>query len=418
MTKPRRVIAAPFEARIREIDVRPGDRVEAGAPLARLQSASMMRAISELEIQYTSLKTRITQLEGRRSIISQTLPTARLIEKEAKTYFDRVQSLVAVGNANAARVQETSVAYYTAVSNRASLAAELAAVKQEILENRTTLQTTVQALERIQGVYAGGKIVAPVSGIVGPTVVSVGEVLVAGKPILDIHYGTSHVLAYLPSEYHFAVSAGERVQVIAGGRSMSGEVAEVLPVADHLPVELRAQFRASPRNQLIRISIPQADTFTLLQRVEVTSCYVSSCASLAEEASVRFRGAAMLLYEQYVAARRMLTLDSALKLPPSSRQLPATAPSSQSPSFVLRGSPTTSPPEVSPSQRLWFHKSKFLQPPPGSIKSSEVPQLEPRPSPSTEPVAFPLMSPHSRHRYGSASRNRPSAAALVSKPAL
>ncbi|MFY0613015.1 MAG: HlyD family efflux transporter periplasmic adaptor subunit [Hyphomicrobiaceae bacterium] len=278
--RPELVIAAPFEAQIREINVRPGERVAAGTRIARLESATMMRSISDLASQFSNLRTRIAQLEGRRSIVKQVLPIAQRVEKESKAHFQRVRSLASAGYSNTAHLQETSVAYHNAASKRISLAAELASLQREIEENQRTLREVQSAYDRLRRIYADGEIVAPVNGIVGPTVASNGEVILTGKPLLKIYNGKSYILAYLPNDYQFSVERGSKVFVDSGGENAVAVIEDILPVADRLPSEFRAQIRATPRSRLMRVNTIGTSKFALRQKVLITSCYVNPCVSL------------------------------------------------------------------------------------------------------------------------------------------
>lgn len=58
-------IAAPWpDARIREIHVRPGDRVTSGQVIAVVESATMLRSLADLATEKARLEGRIAQHDG------------------------------------------------------------------------------------------------------------------------------------------------------------------------------------------------------------------------------------------------------------------------------------------------------------------------------------------------------------------
>jgi biotin carboxyl carrier protein len=277
--RPVKVVAAPYDAHVRQIEVRPGQAVEAGSRLASLQSAAMMRRLSELVSQQTNLRTRIAQVESRLGVVTTLLPFARKREEEATQFRDRVRSLAERGNANAARLEETALAQYNAAERRIALNAELAALRKELHEARDMLAETNRTFAKLSQIYNEGEIVSPAAGTVGPTIASEGEVLLTGKPLLAVYSGQRYVLAFLPDEYLFGVRRGESVMVSAGSNVAVGTIEEVLPVTDRLPPEFRTAFRARGRNRLIRIGLSGAFNFAIQQQVKVTSCLSTGCES-------------------------------------------------------------------------------------------------------------------------------------------
>lgn len=301
--RPQIVVAAPYDAHVKEITARAGERVEAGARLARLESVEMTRSLSELQSQNAALRARIAQREGRLSVVEQVLPLARSLERDATDYLQRLQALASRGNSSLARLQETTVANYAASERSTTLVAELSALKGEVAENKETLAKAEEAYERLQATYNNGEIYAPASGTVGAAVAAAGEVLVTGKMLLEIFSGAPYVLAYLPDDYLFNVRQGQIVQVSSGSLTVMAVVDEILPVADSLPSEFRNAFRARQRSQLVRIGLPESTGFVLQQKVRVTSCYLESCESVYGVLAPYALAAARRLVANFRAAR-------------------------------------------------------------------------------------------------------------------
>ena len=119
--------------------------------------------------------------------------------------------------------------------------------------------------------YADGLVRAPVSGTIGPSVPSVGDVYRPGDPLLTVYFGEPYILLYLPRRYLFPAYAGMKLEVTDGQNTASGVISETLPVTDALPKEFQNTYKPSDRNQLAKIKLePSTTVFPLLQKVRVT----------------------------------------------------------------------------------------------------------------------------------------------------
>ena len=275
--RPQFTVAAPYDAQVKRIWVRAGESVDAGTPIAQIESAPMTRSIAELLAHQTTLKSRIAQLDGRLTIVKRVLPLTLKAEREAKGFVEGMEKLKEMSVANPGRLYETRMEHLKASERALSLAAEQTALEEEVSENRSALAEAEQVYEQLKAIYGKGEIVAPMSGTVGPEVATTGEVVVVGKKLLEIFSGAPYVLAYLPESYLFELHKGQRVRVASGFSSSIAVIAEILPVADSLPVGFRSSFRARERSQLVRIDLPEDAGFALQQKVSVGACLVESC---------------------------------------------------------------------------------------------------------------------------------------------
>src|SRR5262249_7553389 len=148
----------------------------------------------------------------------------------------------------------------------------------EINTNKDALQQVAGAFQDLQRTYGSGVLTAPASGYVGSRVAMVGEVLSAGtSPVANIYTGDSYVLAYIPENYMFDVDPGQKVSVKGRGRTITGRIEKVLPVTEALPPEFQLPNRVRGRGQLVRVSIADADTFAVDEKIRLTGCYSNSC---------------------------------------------------------------------------------------------------------------------------------------------
>lgn len=272
-------VASPWpDARIRQIDVRPGDWVEAGQKIAVVDSAAMSRSLADLAAEQARVTGRIAQLEGRREVVKALLPMATVAADSANKYMDSLQKANANGLALARTMQQMSASQVQALDKLFSLEAEKTSLETEITANQGALQQVSGAYADLQRTYGSGVLTAPASGYVGSHVGMVGEVLSAGTtPVANIYAGQSYVLAYIPENYLFDVDEGQKVAIKGRGRTATGYIERVLPVTDALPPEFQLPNRVRGRGQLVRIELSEPKDFALDEKVRLTSCYTDKC---------------------------------------------------------------------------------------------------------------------------------------------
>ena len=126
------------------------------------------------------------------------------------------------------------------------------------------------AITKLQALYSDGIVRSPVSGSIGASVPSVGNVYRPGDPILSIYSGDPYVLVYLPRRYLFPLFVGMELRLTDGRDIADGVIAEILPVTDTLPKEFQNTFQPQDRNQLAKIKLASPATFPLNQKVSVS----------------------------------------------------------------------------------------------------------------------------------------------------
>jgi len=118
-------VAAPWQdARVREVYVRPGDRVEAGQKIATVESATISRSLAELAAEKARIGGRVAQLEGRRTVVTTLLPLAQSSAAEAQAFLNKVQSAGANGLAVSKTLAELAALSVQASERSLSLKAE------------------------------------------------------------------------------------------------------------------------------------------------------------------------------------------------------------------------------------------------------------------------------------------------------
>lgn len=275
-------VASPWpDARIRQIDVRPGDWVEAGQKVAVVDSAAMSRSLADLAAEKARVAGRLAQLEARREVVKALLPMADVAAEEANAFLATLQKADKNGMVVSRSLQQMSTAKVQAMDKLLTLRAEQTSLEIEINANREALQQVAGAYGDLERTYGSGVLTAPASGYVGSKVAMVGEVLSAGTtPVANIYTGPSYVLAYIPENYLFDVDEGQEVAVKARGRVVAGHIEKVLPVTEALPPEFQLPNRVRGRGQLVRVSLTGSgadEDFVVDQKIRLTSCYLDNC---------------------------------------------------------------------------------------------------------------------------------------------
>jgi multidrug resistance efflux pump len=280
ITRQHVAVAAPWQdARVREVFVRPGDRVEAGQKIATVESATILRSLAELAAEKARIGSRAAQLAARKSVVATLLPIAEEHAAQAKDFLSTLQKAGANGLAVSKTLQEMMAAHVQASDRLLSLKAEQGSLESEAEANQKALAQVSAAYDDLQRAYDNGALLAPVSGVVGANVATVGEVLSGAKDkVASIYTGPSFVLAYIPDSYWFDLAEGQKVAVKSRGQMVVGSIEKVLPVTEALPPEFQVPNKVRGRGQLVRVAIPDNDaSFAIDQKSVVTSCYFQNC---------------------------------------------------------------------------------------------------------------------------------------------
>jgi multidrug resistance efflux pump len=293
VTKDRIRVAAPFEARIADVFVHPGDRVEAGQKIARVEASSIVRSLADLATERARLTSRVAQLKARQAVIDSIASIAATSAEEANALLAELKQAKQKGLAVWRSTQEISSAHALAADKAASLTAERASLGEELAANELALQETNQSFDELKRAYNGGLLVAAVDGVVGPAVSVPGQVLNGQNSVTDIYTGASFALAYLPDSYLLDVAEGQRVCVKAANRTIDGQIEKVLPVTEAVPAEFQIPSKVRERGQLAKIRIGDGDGFAIGQKISVTASVSGDCnlgvASLLKQALNLFK---------------------------------------------------------------------------------------------------------------------------------
>lgn len=270
-------VDAAYPAKVTEVFVREGQRVEAGAPLARLESFDMVRQLADLSWRDGELAIRARQTESRLASAKSLAPLAERAARESRRTADKFDAVIDRGVVSSITRNDALRGSYDAAGRLADVEVqvETAGAELEVLsEARRSSQAAVEQLNRI---YDDGYVRAPAAGVVGAKVPLVGEVVSFGNELMQINGGRSYLLAYLPDQYLFGIEEGMPVNVSGGGLTVRGRIDSVLAVADALPAAFQNMFRPQDRSRLVRVSLPDDQPFAVSQKVTVSGCAFGFC---------------------------------------------------------------------------------------------------------------------------------------------
>ena len=143
-------------------------------------------------------------------------------------------------------------------------------MEQELGSLNDALADADDAIAKLKALYSDGIVQSPVSGSIGASIPSVGNVYRPGEPILSIYSGDPYVLVYLPRRYLFPIYVGMELRLTDGRDVATGTITEILQVTDTLPKEFQNTFQPQDRNQLAKIKLASPSSFPLNQKVSVS----------------------------------------------------------------------------------------------------------------------------------------------------
>jgi HlyD family secretion protein len=235
-----------------------------------------MRALADISGRTAELriKARVAQesLEASRSYLRVTEEAAERIDAMATaTVTFRMEVLRERASARKAVVSQEAEVSESAV--------QLASLDDFIQQLRNRLG-------EVEAHFRGGRVSAPIAGIVSTGLAHVGQSLVAGTPIAEILDPTDvFVDWYIPNERLFEPEVGNEVLVLFGNRHLSGKIAQILPVSGVYAgtQQLQLLARDRPATQIARIRIsPDASPPPLNSTVDVHMYYTGLSARIAD----------------------------------------------------------------------------------------------------------------------------------------
>jgi len=268
----RTTVATEYPARIRAVNVREGDAVQAGETIAVVTSQDVTEGIARLTARYAEQRTRLAELRIRAQVIDAVTGVAEDRAKVARQTREDLERLHKRGLLPSSKRSSAFDSEFRSLQDVETLNAERKAIVAEITELSAALNEVEVALNELRGLYDQGRLHAPATGLVGALHVAQGSVVRSGEPIVDLYGGPRFVLAYVPTGTLYRLAAGDRVTIGYGLDEMTGTIERLEPVAAALPREFQRSFKPVERAQLARIALdPGQDTPPLFSKVSLSS---------------------------------------------------------------------------------------------------------------------------------------------------
>lgn len=273
----RAAVDAAYVGKVTEVFVKEGQSVEAGAPLARIESFDMVKQLADFNYRDGELAIRQEQVRSRIVHVKSVKPLAERSASESRRTVEKFDQVIDRGIVSSITRNDALRSNVDAADRLAELTVQEQTALGELDVIAAARQSSANAVRQLARIYDDGFIRAPVKGVIGANVPLIGQVVQVGDQLMQVSGGKSYLMAYLPDQYLFSIHDGMAVEVDGGGNSVRGEVEEILAVADALPAEFQNMFRPRDRSRLVRIALPDGQPFAFSQKVTVRGCVLGLC---------------------------------------------------------------------------------------------------------------------------------------------
>jgi HlyD family secretion protein len=282
VSSPRYVISLPYTVQISGMNATPGATVKAGDEIGRVRSPEQDTLVATYMRSLADIAGRSAELRVKARVAKESLDAARAYQRVTNEAMERIEAM-----ANATVTFRVEILRERALANKGVISQEAEAAEASV--QLTALDAFSQQIrERLDGAeanFAGGRVSAPVGGIVSTGLAHIGQSLVAGATIAEIlDPDDVYVDWYIPNERLIDPKVGKEVLVLFGNRRIPGRIVQILPVsAVFAGTQQQVALRDRPATQIARVRFdPQAAAPALNSTVSVHMHYTRLSAWLAE----------------------------------------------------------------------------------------------------------------------------------------
>lgn len=250
-----KAISLPYTVQIKTIHIEPGMQVLNGDEIASVYSpdvtieiSRLMSSIAALEVQREELTTKALIADA--SIHYAEIRNGAAISAEKKILTSQQNSLNTSFKLEV--IREAALANQTAKT----LFIEKERAKTEIETIDGLLTSLREQLTRAKADYHDGRVLSPISGVVGARVAHAGETLIPGQNIAEVYDRKECYIRWLMpyAKWHQA-KINDKVYVVFGNNYLSGFVSDVSPVSDLIESKRTSILREPEQGQLVRIKL-------------------------------------------------------------------------------------------------------------------------------------------------------------------
>lgn len=284
VSAPRELVSLPYIVQVHHMEVTPGAKVQAGAPVALVGSPQVDETLSNFARALADLTSQEAAMRVKARVAQDTIDTARSRLRVADDSLSRLESSPSVESLGLTYRAEVYRERAQAQQNVAALEAEAAEASTQLVQlSQTRRQIQVQ-MDRIQKQFDGGRVFSPVAGIVSTHLARDGETVVAGMSIAEIFQeGDVYIDWYIPNFRFIDPQPGYDVFVVLGKTRARGIINEILPLSDTFRGQQTSMLTGPPTGQVARIRLePGAPVPALNSTVQVHMYYLSLADRIAQ----------------------------------------------------------------------------------------------------------------------------------------
>ena len=229
VSSPRYVVSLPYTVQVSHMNVTRGGTVKAGEEIGRVRSPQEDTIVATYMRSLADIAGRSADLRVKARVAQESLEAARAYQRLTEDAANRLGA--SSGGTMTFRIEifrERASAHKSVVSQEAEVAEatiQLASLDEFAKQLR-------ERLDEVERNFAGGRVFAPIAGIISTNLAHIGQSLVAGSPIAEILDPTDiFVDWHIPNERLLDPEVGNVVSVLFGNRRISGKIAEILPVS-------------------------------------------------------------------------------------------------------------------------------------------------------------------------------------------
>lgn len=250
------VVSLPYIVMISRMNVTPGAIVGAGEEIGQVRSPGQDLIVATYMRSLTDIAGRKAELRVKARVAQESLEAARSYERLTEEAVKRIEAM-----SNASTTFRMEVFRERVLAQKAVVSQE-AEVAEAIVQLASLDEFGQQLRERLddsERSFAGGRVFAPIAGIISTNVAQAGQSLVAGTPIAEILDPTDvFVDWYIPNARLIDPQVGNEVVVLFGNRRIPGKIAQILPVSAVYAGTPQFSARDRPATQIARIRFDAA----------------------------------------------------------------------------------------------------------------------------------------------------------------
>ena len=279
-------LAVEVGGRLVELLVDEGDRVEAGDTLARLDTADTELAIRRVQAERRQAEAQlrllragarpedVRQAEARVQVADAEVRAAEVEEAAAARDLERFEALVQ-SRSGSRKQRDDAAARHDVAQARVAAARESLQAAREMLARvragarveevdvaRARLDAAEAQVATLEKRLADATLVAPASGIVTEKLADVGELLLAGSPILvvtDLEHAWANIYIAEPLVPRVRLGQAAAVETDAGGAGLEGRVTFVSSRAEFTPRNVQTAEERAKLVYRIKIAVDNRD---------------------------------------------------------------------------------------------------------------------------------------------------------------